>query len=167
MRTCLQFLWCDTIGSRRTTKIIFTQKTVFSYLMGYPGAKAFVATYYCSICSLMTVVWFLSIPSTASFAKDETILLAIYCSLQFGTIICVNHDSYLFPATSNSYSLLSIFLFASYTNHRDGRACFWFCQWFLLVSFPSLKGEEGKGRVVVPSFFASCAWCDSHVVNIN
>ena len=67
--------------------------------MGYPGAKAFVATYYCSIC----------IPSTASLAKDETILLAIYCSLQFGTIICVNHDSYLFPATSNSYSLLSIF----------------------------------------------------------
>ena len=72
--------------------------------MGYPGAKAlgakaFVATYYCSIC----------IPSTASLAKDETILLAIYCSLQFGNIICVNHDSYLFPATSNSYSLLSIF----------------------------------------------------------
>ena len=85
VRTCLQFLWCDTIGSRRTTKIIFTQKTVFSYLMGYPGAKAlgakaFVATYYCSIC----------IPSTASFAKDETILLAIYCSLLFVTI-CVNH----------------------------------------------------------------------------
>ena len=53
--------------------------------MGYPGAKAlgakaFVATYYCSIC----------IPSTASLAKDETILLAIYCSLLFVTI-CVNH----------------------------------------------------------------------------
>ena len=90
VRTCLQFLWCDTIGSRRTTKIIFTQKTVFSYLVGSPGAEAFVATYYCSICSLMTVVWFLSIPSTASFAKNETILRAIYCSLLFVTI-CVNH----------------------------------------------------------------------------
>ena len=61
---------------------------MFSYLVGSPGAEAFVATHYCSI--YLIVVWFLFIPSTASFAKDETILLAIYCSLQFGTI-CVNH----------------------------------------------------------------------------
>ena len=136
VRTCLQFLWCDTIGSRRTTKIVFTQKNVFSYLVGSPGAEAFVATHYCSI--YLIVVWFLFIPSTASFAKDETILLAIYCSLLFVTI-CVNHR--VIPICSQPllthFRCYLFFLLAFYTNYRGGRACLWFCPVIPTNPFPA------------------------------